>query len=52
MNKINLITSNLITDLRNLSSESSMNEKLYEWTKGICDYRLHYYFEKKVEKFS
>ncbi|TCP19929.1 hypothetical protein EV207_1573 [Scopulibacillus darangshiensis] len=23
-------------------------EKLYQWTKEICDYRLHYHFERRV----
>ena len=24
-------------------------EKLYEWTKEICEYRLHAYFERKEQ---
>jgi len=28
----------------------SMNKIVFEWTKEICEYRLHWYFEKKFEK--
>lgn len=28
----------------------SVNEIVYEWTKEICAFRLHLYFEKKAEK--
>lgn len=26
------------------------NEILYNWTKQICEYRLHYYFQRKYER--
>lgn len=31
----------------NIDVDKSIEEKLYEWTKEICEYRLHVYFERK-----
>lgn len=28
----------------------SVNEIVFEWTKKICEFRLHWYFEKKADK--
>ena len=34
----------------NFDLEESMNPFIYIWTKEICEFRLHWYFEKKAEK--
>lgn len=34
----------------NFNLDSSMNPIVFEWTKAICNFRLHWYFEKKEEK--
>lgn len=34
----------------NFALNASLNPFVYEWTKEICDFRLHWYFEKKEEK--
>ena len=34
----------------NFDLDESMNPIVFEWTKEICDFRLHWYFEKKEEK--
>lgn len=34
----------------NLQIDKQDEEVLFDWTKEICEYRLHYHFEKKVEK--
>ena len=34
----------------NFDVVDSVNAIVYEWTKEICDFRLHWYFEKKFEK--
>ncbi|MGB2873730.1 helicase-related protein, partial [Psychrobacillus psychrotolerans] len=36
--------------LLNFGVMDSMNEIVFEWTKEICEFRLHWYFEKKGEK--
>jgi superfamily II DNA or RNA helicase/HKD family nuclease len=33
----------------NLDVASENEEILYQWTKEICEYRLHYHFERKVK---
>jgi hypothetical protein len=32
----------------NLDVVKKDEDILYEWTKEICDYRLHYHFERKA----
>ncbi|MEK5148432.1 DEAD/DEAH box helicase family protein [Psychrobacillus sp. FSL K6-4615] len=34
----------------NFDVVESVNEIVFEWTKEICEFRLHWYFEKKGEK--
>lgn len=34
----------------NFELDKPMNSIVYEWTKEVCDFRLHWYFEKKEEK--
>lgn len=34
----------------NFDLNESMNLFVYEWTKEICDFRLHWYFERKGKK--
>ncbi|WP_391204690.1 DEAD/DEAH box helicase family protein [Psychrobacillus sp. L4] len=34
----------------NFDVVESVNEVVFEWTKEICGFRLHWYFEKKAER--
>ena len=34
----------------NFDVMESVNEIVYEWTKEICEFRLHWYFERKIKK--
>ncbi len=34
----------------NFDVTKSVNDIVFEWTKEICEFRLHWYFEKKGEK--
>ena len=34
----------------NLQIEKDEEEILFNWTKEICEYRLHYHFERKANK--
>ena len=37
----------LVLDIDKMDFESDL---LYEWIDQICEYRLHYHFEKKWDK--
>jgi superfamily II DNA or RNA helicase/HKD family nuclease len=34
----------------NIRFEASVNEMVFNWTKEICEYRLHLHFERKVKR--
>jgi CRISPR/Cas system-associated endonuclease/helicase Cas3 len=34
----------------NVKFNESINKLVFKWTQEICDYRLHYHFERKNER--
>ena len=34
----------------NFDVSKHVNEIIFNWTREICEYRLHWYFEKKAER--